>query len=218
MTSKGHSIWREPRHEIMNIGDVTQGKTDVDLLPLTFVSLGRIQGNEFDRPLIALLDSGSTKTWFNKKSMPEGVQGISVPSETGTTLAGSFKSNEQVCLQDLAVPELLKSTTLPKCSARVFHAPCRYDLIVGRDLLSAFGVSLDFDKHLVKGRDGLEVGMRPYPEGDMYYSPVMQLMLEVIDADTFGNDEGYMSSDDECFAAEIKDSKYDPAKPAKAPT
>ena len=75
--------WEE--YEV-NIGEP---KEDADLLPMTFLAAGRIQGQEFRRPLVALLDSGSTAAWINKKCLPPGAHGETVESVTGSTIAGT---------------------------------------------------------------------------------------------------------------------------------
>ena len=80
-------------------------KSDVDLLPLSFGIARQIQGTAFGRPLLLLLDSGLTTSWMNKRAMPKGIQGYTVPKNTGSTLAGTFSSTEQVCLEDFSLPD-----------------------------------------------------------------------------------------------------------------
>ena len=103
-----------------SVGD----KVAPDLLPMSFCVAGRVQGQTFRRPLIALLDSGSTTTWVNKKCLPNGIQGQTVEKIKGSTLAGEFSSSEQVCLQEFALQEFHAKRTLPKLKARVFHTDC----------------------------------------------------------------------------------------------
>ena len=116
-----------------------------ELLPLAFVLALQVQGTRFGRPWIALLDSGSTTTWINKKALGKDIQGYTVPKVQGTTLAGSFSSKECVCIEGLSFPEFHPKQKLPKLGANVFHAECCHDVIIGRDTLRAFKIQLNFD-------------------------------------------------------------------------
>ena len=64
------------------------GKVDaankVDLLPITFGVTG-----PFKKPMVMLLDPGSTTTWINKKSLPPGIQRHSAAFPI-STLSASF--------------------------------------------------------------------------------------------------------------------------------
>ena len=140
----------------------TQVKVDEELLPLTIGLAEQIQGQVFRKPMVLLLDSGSTTTWINKKALPRGIQGETVDKITGSTLGGTFNSTEQVCIEELSFPEFFAKRKLPKLSARVFHADCRYDMIVGRDVLRAFGVLLDFEGDQMQC-DGSTIPMRTFP-------------------------------------------------------
>ena len=81
---------------------------------------------------------------------------------TGSTLAGTLASTEQVCLEDFSLPDFHPKRTLPKLKACIFHADCRCDMIVGHDVLHAFGIQLDFEE----GRlvcDGVSIPMHELP-------------------------------------------------------
>ena len=93
---------------------VTVDTTKPELLPIAFAVTSRIQGTSFGRSLLVLLDSGSTASWMNKKALPKGMQGHMVPESTGSTLAGTFTSKEQVCLNDVVLPEFNSKQVLPK--------------------------------------------------------------------------------------------------------
>ena len=87
------------------------------------------------KPFLTLLDSGSKTSWFNQHSLPSN----SVPSVTysisGVTMAEKFKSNQQITIHQLHLPEIQSNITLNKLHAQVFTAVCRYDIILGRDAL-----------------------------------------------------------------------------------
>lgn len=133
-----------------------------DLLPLSFGVAKKIQGVRFGTPLTLLLDSGSTTTWISKKCLPPGIQGQTVNKVTGSTLAGDFSSSEEILLEDFVLPDFHSKKFLPKLPARVFHAECRYDMIIGRDVLRVFGLQLDFDSNRIVS-DGVSINMREFP-------------------------------------------------------
>ena len=191
-----------------------------ELLPIAMAIIGMIQGQRFARSLIVLLDSGSTTSWINKKCLPKGIQGYTLDEPiTGTTLAGTFTSKEQVCLEDVVLPEHQAKQVLPKMNAKVFHAECRYDMIIGRDILRAFKIQLDFDGDNVIV-DGISKPMRPFPESVDGLRPVDVLLHDFLDRiDPVFNDEDDESSDGdevnilEDGFADILDSKYDKVTP-----
>ena len=195
---------------------VTTSKAE--LLPIALAVCGRIQGAPYGRSLLVLFDSGSTTTWMSRKALPKGISGYSVPSVTGSTLAGTFTSKEQVCLNDLILPEFSDKKALHKLGAKVFDADCRYDMILGRDALRAFGISLDFSSQTMTA-DGVSRSMREYPrnlykEDDLL--PTDILLQEYLDEQEF-NDGKWFDDDDDYFPdevyADIVESKYDGATP-----
>ena len=89
-----------------------------ELLPIALAIAGRIQGQEWSKSLVVLFDSGSTTTWMNAKSLPKGIKGYTVPQVQGATLAGTFTSSEQVCVNDFVLPEYNENKMLPKLRIR----------------------------------------------------------------------------------------------------
>ena len=163
--------------------------------------LGKVQGQKFARSLVVLLDSGSTATWINKKCLPVGIQGYSVPQVTGSTLAGTFASSEQVCIEDMILPEHQPKQSLPKAAAKVFHADCRYDMIVGRDILRAFGIDIYFSTDTVVV-NGISKPMRPFPTARDGMAEAHVLLQDFLnETDPVVNDEDSESSEDDVLAA-----------------
>ena len=175
--------------------------------------LGKIQGQKFARSLVVLLDSGSTATWINEKCLPVGIQGHTVPQVTGSTLAGTFTSSEQVCIEDMILPEHQPKQSLPKAAAKVFHADCRYDMIVGRDILRAFGIDINFSTDTVVV-NGVSKPMRPFPTARDGMAEAHVLLQDFLDeTDPVVNDEDSESSEDDVLAADILESKYETVTP-----
>ena len=205
--------------DIFTAEEVTIGvvpKKEEDLLPITFVVAGRVQGQLFRIPLVGLMDSGSTTTWINKKCLPPGIHGDTVEKITGSTIAGTFESSERVCLQDICLPECSSNKKMPKLSARVIHADCRYDIIVGRDMLRAFGVVLDFEDMAMSSGD-VSIPMREFPQVSPEFPLVIDHLLHDYLCREWDDDEDLLFSEDpideDTFQAEIKDAKYDDMSP-----
>ena len=132
----------------------TLTSTTIDAVPLTFLTCSRAQGIPFNRPLSILLDSGSTASWVNRNTLPSSISPTTVTSLQGTTMAGNFQSNQQLTLTSVALPTL---------NLHVFNSSCRYDIILGRDALALFAITIDFDTSKVIGRDSRTIPLRPFP-------------------------------------------------------
>ena len=129
---------------------------------------------------------------------------------TGSTLAGTFTSSEQVCLEDLTLPEFQPKHKLPKLSANVFHTKCHYGLIVGRDVLGAFGVVLDFKDNCILSSD-ISLPMRNFPSTQNGVNAVHVLLDECLDCMTLNDEDP--SSDNVYATGSMMDSKYEGADP-----
>ena len=89
----------------------TQTKTNKDLIPYATVIARNIHDTPFQKPLLCLLDSGSTGSWVTKKSLPKGINGKTVPPITTQTAMGEFTSNQTITLENLTLPEFLSNRT-----------------------------------------------------------------------------------------------------------
>ena len=141
-------------------------------------------------PLNLLFDSGSATAWTNKQSLPKGIQGHTVDKVTGSTLAGTFMSVEQVCLEDFSLPDFHPELTLPKLKAHVFHADCCHNLIAGHNALQAFGVHMDFEEgHLVC--DGVSVPVCKFPNNASKTIPVEHLLQDCLNRNEWNDKDGF---------------------------
>ena len=170
------------------------------MIPLSFVVPDSIQNVAFQRPLSVLFDSGSTTSWFNRASLPPGVHGTTVDPITGSTMAGTFKSNQQLQLKNVVLPEFRRNQFLPDLACRIFEADCRYDMILGRDALRAFGLHLDFDRHEMTCNE-VTIPMREFPNHLKSTSSSLadQLLLDDMDSYLF-EDPGTAPNNDDIFA------------------
>ena len=185
---------------------VINNSSNANLLPLSFGISKQIQGTHFGMPLTLLLDSGSTATWTNKQCLPKGIQGYTADKVTGSRLTGAFASTEQVCLKDFSLSDFHPKWTLPKLKACIFHAKYCYNMIVGCNVLRAFGVQLDFEEgHLVC--DGVSISMRESPSNASEATPIEHLLQCYLDHNEENDKDGL--SFDNNFAVEILDSSYE---------
>ena len=105
-----------------------------------------------------LLDSGASGSIASSESIP-AIKTKSTASTVWTTAAGSFTTSAKTTI-DLVFPEFSLS--------RVVHAKLHvtaerlsgYNLILGRDMLSALGIILDFSRDIIIWEEG-ELPMKP---------------------------------------------------------
>ena len=99
----------------------------------------------------------------------------------------------------MCLPEFFKQRALSDVPIRMMNAPCRYDIIIGRDALTRFGMKLDFED-LTMTWDGKVVPMRvppDYPTKPGETSPLgMNLYIDAFEDDLFDNDKIHFVSDD----------------------
>jgi len=119
----------------------------------------------------------------------KGVSPFKIPPTTGTTLAGKLKANEAVKLSDIVLQELDPHRTIECVTFQVFDAPCRYDAIIGRNVLTKLGIILDFKNKTIEWDEKLtSMVMVPLP-------PQLQCNDDAFRSDTIGkvDDSGYHS-------------------------
>ena len=78
-----------------------------DLAPITLLVCNTIQGHAGERPLVALLDGGSSGSLINKRAIPKGAGTTkSNRSHITTTNVGSFDTSLTVGVKNICLPEL----------------------------------------------------------------------------------------------------------------
>ena len=150
--------------------------------------VGTMMKHAVRKPLVVLFDTGSSHTWWNIKAIPGGVVPRKVDHGSSSTLAGPMQSNLEITLEDITFPEFFKTQHIGKVEARVFTAECRYDAIIGRDLLREIGLNLDFKNNKMTW-DDCHVPMKVFtrelnnPYGIKEPSVAEQLFLDLMEAD-----------------------------------
>ena len=81
---------------------------------------------------------------------------------TNQTLARTFSSNKELTLYNAILPEFHRSRHINKITTKIFHQKCRYDMIIGRDLLNELGIVLNFNDKTITWEKA-QITMRTYP-------------------------------------------------------
>ena len=118
--------------------------------------------------MLALMDSGSNFTLIHRSKLPPGCVPTLVDTQTAHTAAGSFKFASVVILEDAHLPEFSRSLRIEKMVAYVFDAPCRYDMIVGRNWLNPNKFNILFSSKTMSWFDR-EVPMKQAKTPEMFY-------------------------------------------------
>ena len=157
-----------------------------DEVPIVLCLVDSLNKQTCRKPYVSLMDSGSSHTFINLKSLPKGCVPRKLEGVTASTLAGTLTSTLEVDLTDVLFPEFFKHRRLSKITARVFTAPCQYDMIIGRDVLHEIGLVLDFKNHKMSW-DECHVPMRSmrrdFTHGELEPSVQDQLYLNMLEAD-----------------------------------
>jgi len=167
-----------------------------------------IQNVPSSKPLVVLFDSGASHSLVNIKALPKGCN----PARSdrvmhSTTIAGKFQTSMQVDLRRIAFPEFHRKRYVGNLRTYVFSSPCRYDMIIGRDLLHELGLKIDFKNNNMQW-DDVTLAMREYPTNlgsreaiaDEMFFHMLEYDIEMCDC---GCDE---LPDDEFFNSESVES------------
>ena len=123
---------------------------------------------------------------FTRK-LPPHIRTYHVAPVTNQTLAGNFTANEEVNLQGVLLPEFHKTWRLQTLMAKIFDQGCRYDMILGRNLMNELGIVLNFEDKSITW-DGSTVAMRAYDQDHDSTTLATNLLLDVIDGRLEAND------------------------------
>ena len=109
--------------------------TQRNAVPATLLLIKNIQNETSQRLLSVLFDSGSTKTMIHKRCLPPRAKPNILPErQKMNTIVGQYYAQEEVTMEDVVLPEFDRNKHIQKQKALVFEQPCRYDLILGRDI------------------------------------------------------------------------------------
>ena len=188
-----------------------------DLAPITLLICDTIQNHEVGRPLVILLDGGSSGSLINKRAIPRGaVPSKSVRSHITTTASGSFDTSLTVGLKNIRLPEFSNSRRIEGWNCRIFDSKaCQYDIIIGRDFMRHIGIDHFFSTDTIRWIDR-SVKMKPPHHYDMMMNNsnrVFEDYNNIIDSE---DDEDLREAYAELFEAqEILHRAYKKVTPAE---
>ena len=135
-------------HETLVLDNIFQSISDTvgdDYIPLVLIATRQIQGIDTKCPLSALCDTGSTKTWINRTSLPEGTMITTKgPRTTSRMLVGKLKGNEHVKFESTKLLEFSHNRMLESFDVRVVDmVDCNYNVILRQDIMGILGISID---------------------------------------------------------------------------
>ena len=130
---------------------------------------------------------GATGCWISREKLPPHIRTYHVAPATNQTLAGNFTSNEEVKLHDILLPEFHKTRHLQTLMAKIFDQGCRYDMILGRNLMNKLGLVSNFNTKSMTW-DGSTVAMREYDHNHDPTTLATNLLLDVLDSRLEVND------------------------------
>ena len=130
--------------------------------------------------MLCLLDSGATGWWISRKKLSPTIHTNKIPAVTNHTLASSFTADESIILKNVLLPEFHRTRRLDTLQAKIFDQTCRYDMILGRDLMKDLGIVLNFDSKSMEW-DKSVVAMREHPINMSPNSFATNLLLDAID-------------------------------------
>ena len=96
-----------------------------DVASLTMVKVKAINKIQVDRPLVCLLNTGSTGTMIQARALlpPGVVPYISPERRITTTTNGSFDTSKSVELRNIQLSEFVNGRVVGGIDAKFFHAP-----------------------------------------------------------------------------------------------
>ena len=130
--------------------------------------------------MLCLLDSGATGCWISRKKLPPTIHANKTPAVTNQTLASSFTADESIILKNVLLPEFHHTHRLDTLQAKIFDQTCRYDMILGRDLMNDLGIFMNFDSKSMEWDKSI-VAMREHPINTSTNSVTTNRLLDAID-------------------------------------
>ena len=121
---------------------ISKLKKNVNLVPILILAIALIQGTVFNRPLVALLDTGSNQSHIQQRVLPHDIKFEEI-SRPVVGLTGKAVVTKQVTLSNMLFPELSRTLRINdsfKCN--VMENESYYDIILGRDFLAPVGLDI----------------------------------------------------------------------------
>ena len=160
-----------------------------------------IQGRACSKLLRVLYDSGGSRSMCHRRVLPRGATITQARDRMMMrTLAGNYSTLGTVILKGMRLPAFDKNRVISEHEFQVFDTDCRYDIILGGDLLKKIGINLKYET-LEMEWYGNTIPMETLERPEAIATHV-QTYLASMEEDDFDLDESYLS-------APILDAKYD---------
>lgn len=132
-----------PKPEITMVAD---GKGNTAPMSCGVMVAKAIAGRSSSRLLRVLFDSGGGKSLIHRRAIPRGAK-LTPPNDKTAlnTIAGIYHPLGKVNVNDMRLPAFDKNRIIDEHEFQVFDQDCRYDMIIGADLLRKIGMNLMFD-------------------------------------------------------------------------
>ena len=161
--------------------ETSDEQTLTDYVPACTLVSSYINKHPLGVALLALMDSGSNFSLIHRSKLPPGCVPSMIPNpQTANTAAGNFHFSSVVVLEDAHLPEFSRSLKIERMVAYVFDAPCKYDLIIGRNWLNPNKFDIQFSTKTMHWF-GREVPMKQSTTPELFY----------INDDDFHNDDPF---------------------------
>ena len=95
----------------------------------------------------------------------------------------------------------------------MFNANCRYDLILGRDILSHFGIDIDFKSQCISGPTGYSIHLRQFPSSTAIARTDIGVYLSIDHFSNLLNDTLTSSNDDALQTSDTQEPSSLPVPP-----
>ena len=125
------------------------------LSPTSLMVCRMLGGVDSGKLLRVLFDSGGAHTMIHKRVLPPTARiDVDPNGKRYNTIAGPFVANRSIAVQDFILPEIDRSKRIQAGAFKVFDIPdCPHDVLLGREVLLALGMIIDFDIKAVKWMD-----------------------------------------------------------------
>ena len=137
----------------------------LDFIPISIITIEDLMGKKLSRPLLCLLDSGASHTWIRQGVLPSGIKGKKETKTISQTLAGTLSGTQVLQVTAMRLPEFFRTRKIGPLQVRLFEANCRYDMVLGRDILNQLGILFNFKEKKISW-DDCHVPMRQYPSNE----------------------------------------------------
>ena len=187
----------------------------LSLRPIGLVLTDTIQKVKNYTPLKTLFDSGSDKTFINRRILPKGATTKTVDALPINTLNGIDSINQKVVLDGLILPEFSATQRIDKkIFAYVFdQSNSPYDLVLGLDVLIPLGIDISCSTQNITWMDQI-VSWKPksyFDDSHLEKSESYEAHCFFVNTEDDFDEwiESHTTPSFESWAVDIKESKYE---------